>query len=618
MSLRVWLPLNGDLHNQGLSNISLSGSPIWGTGKIGGKSFCCNTGITGITIDDLVNVTEFSIAYWLYIDSSITDFTNYADFWELQAVSGDTTTVIRDELRVNTANLGRHAPHMIKDASVGSNTYTYYTLGERDDAKDKWCHVVITKNATYCDAYADGVRYAHVACSNFESSPAKLNGKFWLGMGGCKSAYLNDFRIYDHCLSQMEVKELAKGLVLHYPLNRGGWGQINNIAATKVVNRSCNNFTYNSSTNEWSMSCPAGSGTWGYGIAISDTAIKWATNQTWVISMEVYVPRSITWNCDINNKPDLADVSEYTGNDYDITGQRLVCTNDVMGDKTLQTGWNKIWFSQTAGTTYGLYNYSTNWGVVTTNESTAIDIKIKNVKGEIINAGLPIQPTPWCPNSADVLGTALNINGTTEYDCSGFGNNGTRIGTFTWTSDTPKYNVSTQFNSTSTKIAITGLTTTGFANSYSFAWWAKKVSNAHMDWGFSDGIRLNGMYTGHLWNTGDGSDNPLYNIGTTTQVTDPTLNVWHHYVMTGNGSKCYVYKDGVLWAEAKTYKAISGTTIYINGWNSSTSYSHTNYQMSDFRIYATALSASDVKSLYQNSAYIDSSGNVYGAVYEEG
>ena len=37
MSLQVWLPLNGDLHNQGLSNINVinSGATIDHNGKIG-------------------------------------------------------------------------------------------------------------------------------------------------------------------------------------------------------------------------------------------------------------------------------------------------------------------------------------------------------------------------------------------------------------------------------------------------------------------------------------------------------------------------------------------------------------------------------------------------------
>ena len=615
MSLRIWLPLTKDLRQQGLDNwIFNSYGTITqpSTGKLGN---CLKTEATGTIYNNNISLTlkgNFSIGYWLRIDASQASYNN---FFSLDYDGNHYCGMCYN----NVANSGTIGWHVRVDIN-GTATNIFDRYAFTGLTTGQWYHIGLTmENGTTCKMYLNGVL---IYTGNTSTTyPTTTYTRLTLGSKNYNNLYsncsINDFRVYDHTLSQMEVKELAKGLVLHYPLNRQGWGQINNIAATKVVNRSCNNFTYNSSTHEWSMSCPTGSGTWGYGIAISDTAIKWATSQTWVISMEVYVPRSIAWNCDINNKPDLADVSEYTGNDYDITGQRLVCTNGVMGNKTLQTGWNKIWFSQTAGTTYGLYNYSTNWGVVTTNESAAIDIKIKNVKGEIINAGLPIQPTPWCPNSADALGTALNINGTTEYDCSGFCNNGTRTGTFEWTSDTPKYQVSTHISSTSSKIHISDFSTSGFGNTYSFAWWGKRNSNSPMFWGFSNGIRLNGMYTGTLWNTGDGSDNPIYKPNTTTTITAPSLNVWHHYVMTGNGSACKLYVDGELYGQAKTYKAISGTSIYINGWDSGTSYCSNNTDISDFRIYATALSADDVKSLYQNSAYIDSSGNVYGAVHSE-
>ena len=211
----------------------------------------------------------------------------------------------------------------------------------------------------------------------------------------------------------------------------------------------------------------------------------------------------------------------------------------------------------------------------------------------------------------------ININENIEYDCSGYCYNGKRIGAFEYVSDTPKYDMATHINSASQKIYIQGLTTVGFGDSYSFAWWGKRNSNSSMFWGFSNGIRLNGMYTGKLWNTSDASNNPLYEIGTTTQVTAPTVNVWHHYVMTGDGEKNYVYLDGELWAESKIYKSINGTAIYINGFDSQTHYSSNNMSISDFRIYATALSAEDILVLYKNSVYIDNQGNLYGAELRE-
>ena len=75
--------------------------------------------------------------------------------------------------------------------------------------------------------------------------------------------------------------------------------------------------------------------------------------------------------------------------------------------------------------------------------------------------------------------------------------------------------------------------------------------------------------------------------------------------MTGDGTTCKVYQDGVLWAQAKTFKQINGTNLYINGWDTGTSYKSTNMSVSDFRLYATALTANDVLMLYHTSAKVD-------------
>ena len=135
-----------------------------------------------------------------------------------------------------------------------------------------------------------------------------------------------------------------------------------------------------------------------------------------------------------------------------------------------------------------------------------------------------------------------------------------------------------------------------------------------MFWGFQDGIRLNGIYNGNLWNTGDGTSNPLYQPGTTTTVAAPSVNEWHHFAMVANGTKCQAYLDGELWGQAKTFKSISGTTLVFNGWDASTNYKNTDASISDFRIYATPLLDSDIKKLYNTSMSVDRANNDF--IYE--
>ena len=454
--------------------------------------------------------------------------------WVLEATSSNRLNLYCNTIYTLNTGDGNNNPFQLNGTSINILT------------DNLWHHFVVTFGSSVAKLYIDGV---YRGTAKTFRSPAtsstntiKLAGGYGNGHSYDWNGMINDFRVYDHCLSAQEVKKIAQGLVLHYPLNNNdknnyfGWLKANTI---KTITRASGNtfvdYEY-------------------YTDLISSTETSYI--------VDFYAKGSASGM--------ILDI--YFRNS---SGSAYVCTTT----QTLTTEYKHYLLSLNGSPSelqiFRARCYGGNAGDI---------IYLKNVR--LLSNNMPCHDT------------------TIIYDSSGYNHNGEIINSISIEENSPKYNNCIHFTATNQKIKIDNLITTGFSNSYSFAWWEKISSVTPMHWGFSNGIRVNGMYTGRLWNTGDGGDNPLYNPGTTTQVTVPTVNVWHHWVMTGDGTKCRVYQDGVLWAEAKTYKAISGTTIYINGWDSSTSYSSSNAFVSDFRIYATALSADDVLELYRTSKII--------------
>jgi len=78
--------------------------------------------------------------------------------------------------------------------------------------------------------YVNGIEsYSKSATGSFSASNHFAIGARTNGTAGNTFAYaianggkLNDIRLYDHALSPREVKEISKGLVLHYPLAMPG------------------------------------------------------------------------------------------------------------------------------------------------------------------------------------------------------------------------------------------------------------------------------------------------------------------------------------------------------------------------------------------------------------
>jgi hypothetical protein len=140
-----------------------------------------------------------------------------------------------------------------------------------------------------------------------------------------------------------------------------------------------------------------------------------------------------------------------------------------------------------------------------------------------------------------------------------------------------------------------------------------------MAWGFSNGNRLNVYpYSYFCWNTGDGGSNPFKNSSGAGISFTPYNGEWHHYAVTGNGTKTLLYIDGKQVGAATAYRSVTGTNLVLSSWGvNESNYRWSNGYLSDFRIYATCLSADDIKDLYNAPIEIDNLGNIFAnEIYE--
>lgn len=427
---------------------------------------------------------------------------------------------------------------------------------------------------------------------------------------------LNDFRLYDHCLSPMEIKQISKGLILHYPLS------------DKYLES-----TANMITSEDSLSATCYNGVLGkYGYGSNTDMYKEVTyfegrkgtkvyNKTNGTAMFPYIYINNMYTSDGTNSPPYKTLSfdYYTTISTSISPYRLgngngTATYIVRNSSGVETGtgvnsvvipvvpntWNHI-----EVTFHGTTAADSQWGYIINSPSHA-----SNTDNFWFFANMQLEIKDHATGYAGVGGTR---NSTTVYDTSGFCNNGIAFGTFTVSNNTPKYNVSTVFNGTDNAIQTPSLPSMISDKNYTIAVWIYKTvigSKSYQTiYGGPSGFEIEARNGGANetkfvpWNWGK-------------PMASYELNEWNHCVFVHSDSDCKIYLNGEYIATGSAKAANPSGDYFVGAWKTSTGQ---NYEglMSDFRIYATALSTDDVKSLYNNSAYIDNQGNIYGAVYQE-
>ena len=587
MSLQVWLPLNGNIENHGLlGNVSVTTSPTYAdSGKIGK---CLKSGrlyITASQAKSILNNKEFSFACWVYPNR---DTGASPPYYEVMLFNRDNMENPYRQYSVfmfpniNSLHLSwQSAPNGEQVLKVIMyDVFPSYT----------WTHVCVTYNNPIVKVYINGVLSntfsVNMNCSSYEYDTPLMSSS--------EARYLNDYRVYNHCLSAKEVKEISKGLIGHWKLDNNGFGNPN---------------LCNPSLGEFTGVVPTSS----YNNFLEQRAITTA-NANDIYMLSYYAKASIDnvtlTNHLYNNASNIVQVS-YSVNSDGYTSSRP----DGYSLIKLTTSYKKYWvkwvFNSTSTSATKDLLFRLQSELNTSSVGTTVTIKdVKLEKSSVV--------TSWCPHTSDPLYTSLGLDSTTEVDCSGLGNNGTKVGNITYKNSSIRYEGCYTFTGDD-YIKIPKPLTISNSSYFTIAMWVKPESGCG---GYSTVLSNFSYPANGFWMAINTEDSGTWFYNGTYAKGNSLLIVgqWSHIAMVFNAGTITWYTNGVATSTSNVSSNTTQFSDYIAIGNSYTGTSwNTDFvgNISDVRIYSTALSASDIKELYSTSASIDKNGNMYAYEFKE-
>lgn len=571
MGLQVWLPLINGIENQGLNGAiapQLMGSGVTFTnGKIGNAATFPNSCNSCIYMDGLKLQTG-SWCTWIKV---------------LGEGSGTSQRIISEGR--DTGSIGTNI--FVNKAGTTLTAHTHKRALQTTISLNTWYHVAITFGNGIFSLYINGNLLSSISYTE-DSDYAQSNDKLVLGKMSYSytstsnhfplNGQLSDFRIYDHCLSPREVKEISKGLVLHYPLAMPGQENLVKQSNQFRVGTHAAKITP-SLLEDGTYQVIAESGNSNY------TSSWWMTLdgiENNFVEGEVFTVSFTIKSSDANTTtPPKIYLKERMGY-FQMIG-RVV------------ESWSTVYYTGTWKKENSLAPHLGWYGLVGT-------YQISNWKLEKGS-----RPTPWLPNSTDPLYTAMGYNDGIEYDVSGFCNNGTKIGTFSCSSDTSRYNTSYYFNGDDSAIQFPKNDILSTDEVFTMNIWFKKD-----DLGAKNYETLVGGPSGFEMDTRAAAAQTLslYMASLRGDIVFSPFNfgTWYMVTMVNDGTNELYYVNGELKKTIEK-KTMPNGDYYIGAWQTAVKQNYKGL-MSDFRIYKTALSADDVLALYQNPISLANTGTL--------
>ena len=592
MALQIWLPLVADTNSQGLPNIAITATNVTAdnNGKIG-KCYGFNStssyfsGTQNFITND---IGDWSYACWMKLNSTK----------QGQCLFSCRTTTNSSGITIFYYGSQWYIDDGARWSFTPTNTIaidTWYhicVVRKKDQGKFLYVNGLLDSSTTTVGTPTDvNTNYFSVGCSQNGASTFSGN---WL------NGYLNDVRFYDNALSVKEIKELAKAKVVHYPFNDNSIQQLSNVYSSPTFNTS----SASGGWNHWGGSGHIG--TYGQNTDKQYIFNKYNTYSHWFAN-----DTGATYNYMLYQSP------AFEG------GYRSLCC--ILKEQNSLPITESIvyptWNARSGGVPHG------KWTSVQLLGDGFYLCKVEGLQqdgsndlvGLYVTAGNKVYVSEAYLENDRTVCSDIRYYNSTLYDCSGNNYHGTCNASMIMNNSSPRSKYSTTFNGTSDSIAITRPFESTVKNpEMTFAFWINR--NDYSDETqrmIYNGICQLYLYTDYklriTWThaKADSSNKNTWAIGLLVPAGE-----WHHVCVMFKGGVITVYYDGEFYRSDNR----SSTGQFMGGAYATTQsigYNQFGGSLSDFRIYATALSADDVKALYNVGASVDDRGNMFTYEFDE-
>lgn len=580
MSLKIWLPLNGDLKDK-VNQVTAvpSAAVTYGAGKVTAKSFSSGSTYVKFPWEDS-KTNAFSIAMWVK--------PNTPAAWQDIFSFGDGDNRIEVDNTLTQYRWYSNANTLVTSGSV------LFSL-----SNEQWNHIAMTLDGTKVYFYLNGVLTVELTQAN--TLATAFGGLNELRLG-CRATtgtnlwkgYINDVRVYNHCLTPREVKQVAQGLVLHYKLNNDN--HTNMLTKSYTLNGRTTSIDSTFGFPVINVDNSAGTGykdfaSWG-GFTVN-------ANEVYTVSFYAKSSSSSTLTMYFyNNSSNIVQVSNIKSSEgHNKSGSDGNCP------LTLTPQWKKYWVTWTFNTTTTAANKTLLFRLAAGGKCDVALPKLE--RGSVA--------TPYGLKPSEVTSPLI------ENDCSGFNNHGTRSIEFSYVSNQDgRYSNSTSFKDGS-KIRCNSFTTEGWED-LTMAAWVRPTNTANST--DINTIIIGGAYlairtSNNCVTTYCYGKNPA---GYHTGKTALPLNTWSHIAAVWNGRSGIhkIYVNGIEDFSIACTGSATGNAQYQKDFGKENEGTRTYIgEMADARIYATALSAADIKTLYESSIMMGENGVIQAYEFNE-